>query len=155
MTWYYDQENKDFHIRLVLENYYQGNVTVFRQACQIFRREFIEIGNKEDFLEYFTIASACNDVLRKRFLKPETIGFIPDGGYICNNNCSKKASVWLLHMEQTDGCQIMHARNWRDYRLPELPKFSVDGYCRSVKWFTNPSVVFIIDIPVSRSEILE
>jgi hypothetical protein len=36
--------------------------------------------------------------------------------------------MWLLHMEQVDDCEIMHARNGREYRLPELPKFSVDGY---------------------------
>ena len=27
-----------------------------------------------------------------------------------------------------DGCQIMHARNGREYRPPELPNYSVDGY---------------------------
>jgi G:T-mismatch repair DNA endonuclease (very short patch repair protein) len=32
-------------------------------------------------------------------------------------------------MEQLDGCHKMHARNGREYRLPELPRFSVDGYC--------------------------
>jgi G:T-mismatch repair DNA endonuclease (very short patch repair protein) len=32
-------------------------------------------------------------------------------------------------MEQTDRCRIRHARNGREYRLPELPNFSVDGYC--------------------------
>jgi len=37
--------------------------------------------------------------------------------------------MWLLHMEETDGVQIMHCRNGREYRLPELPNFSVDGYC--------------------------
>ena len=37
--------------------------------------------------------------------------------------------MWLLHMEEMDGCKIMHARNGREYRLPELPRFSVDGYC--------------------------
>ena len=37
--------------------------------------------------------------------------------------------MWLLHMEQVDGCRIMHARNGREYRLPELSFFSVDGYC--------------------------
>ena len=37
--------------------------------------------------------------------------------------------MWLLHMEQTDGVVIKHARNGRQYRLPELPHFSVDGYC--------------------------
>jgi len=37
--------------------------------------------------------------------------------------------MWLLNMQEMDGCKIMHARNGREYRLPELPRFSVDGYC--------------------------
>jgi len=41
--------------------------------------------------------------------------------------------MWLLHMEQTDGCQIMHGRNGREYRLTELPKFSVDWCCPETK----------------------
>ena len=64
---------------MILEQYCQDDVTVLRQACQIFRREFIEIGNIEVFLESFTIASACNKVLRKRFLKPDTIGLLLAG----------------------------------------------------------------------------
>jgi hypothetical protein len=46
----------------------------------VFRREFLAIGNIEVFLESVTIASACNRVLRKRYLKPGTIGYIPTGG---------------------------------------------------------------------------
>jgi hypothetical protein len=68
-------------------------------------------------------------VLRRKFLKTGTIGLIPTGGYTCNNKYSKKAIMWLLNMEQTDGVVIKHARNGREYRLPELPHFSVDGYC--------------------------
>jgi hypothetical protein len=56
------------------------------------------------FLESVTIASACNKVLRKKFLKPETVGLIPPGGYSANQRYSKKALMWLLHMEQTDDC---------------------------------------------------
>ena len=37
--------------------------------------------------------------------------------------------MWLIHMELTDGLVIKHARKVREYRLPELPHFSVDGYC--------------------------
>ena len=36
-------------------------------------------------------------------------------------------------MEQTDGCTIMHARNGREFRLRELPRYSVDGYCAETK----------------------
>jgi len=85
------------------------------------------------FIESFTIASVCNKVLRKRVLKLNTIGLIPDVGYSSNNNYSKKALMWLLHMEEMDGCQIIHARNGREYRPPELPHYSVDGYCPDTK----------------------
>jgi len=34
-----------------------------------------------------------------------------------------------MHMEQTDGLQIMHCRNRLEYRLQDLPSVNVDGYC--------------------------
>jgi len=67
MTWYVGQKNRVFDNKLVLEKYCQDDVTVLRQACQLIRREFIEICNIEVFLESFTIASACNKVLRNNF----------------------------------------------------------------------------------------
>ena len=129
IAWNDTQKDKVFDNRHVFEQYCQDDVSVLRQACQIFRRNFIEIGKIDVFLESCTIASACNKMLRKRFLKPETIGLIPAGGYSCNRNYSKKALMWLLHMIEIEGCKIMHARNGREYRLPELPRFSVDVYC--------------------------
>jgi hypothetical protein len=117
----------------VLEEYCQADVTVLRQACQVFRRELIQIGQVEVFLESMTIASACNKVLRRLLLKPNTIGLIPKGGYGGNIYYSKKAIMWLIYKEQTDNCKIMHGRNGREYRLPELPRLSVDGYCPETK----------------------
>ena len=77
-------ENRVFDNRLVLETYCQDDVTVLRQACRVFRREFAQIGNIDVFQESITIASACNKDLRKRFLQPDTIGLIPKGGYTAN-----------------------------------------------------------------------
>jgi len=108
----------------------------------------MQIGNLEDFLESITIASACNKVLRKRFLQPESIGLIPIGGFTSNKNYSKKAMMWLLHMEETDGVKIMHGR---EYKVPELPQFRVDGYypeTRTICEFLN--VIFTV-IRVKRS----
>jgi hypothetical protein len=101
-----------------------------RQACQVFRKEFTQIGNIEVFLEAITKASACNKVLRKRFLKPNTIGLIPTGGYSGNVKYRKKALMWLVYREKTDGCKTLHGRNGGEYRLPELPHLSVDVFCR-------------------------
>ena len=36
--------------------------------------------------------------------------------------------MWLLHMEEEDNWKILHTRNGREYRFPELPHFNVDGY---------------------------
>jgi hypothetical protein len=41
--------------------------------------------------------------------------------------------MWLLHMEETDGSTIQVARNGREVRLPELPHYTVDGYCADTK----------------------
>jgi hypothetical protein len=85
LSWYAGQKDKVFDCRRVLEQYCQDDVTVLRQACQIFTSDFLEIGNIDVFIEVVTIASACNKVLRKKFLKPETIGLIPNVGYTANN----------------------------------------------------------------------
>jgi len=133
MAWYNEQKVKVFDNRRVLEQYCQDDVTVLRQTCRVFRHEFLEIGNIEVLLEALTNASACNKVLRTKFLKPETIVLIPPGGYSANRRYSKKALMWLLHMERTDRCHIWHARNGREYRPPELPHYSVDGYCAETR----------------------
>ena len=75
LEWYGTQE-PPFDNRRMLEQYCQDDVTVLRLACRVFRREFIQIGNLDVFLESITIASACNKVLRTRFLQPDTIVLI-------------------------------------------------------------------------------
>ena len=77
-----------------------------------------------------TIASACSTVLRKLFLKPDTIGSNPTGGYSGKVNYSKKAMIWLVYKEQLDGCRTMHGRSSREFRLPTLPRLSENGFCR-------------------------
>jgi len=41
--------------------------------------------------------------------------------------------MWLEHVEQLDGVKINHARNGRECRLPELPPYSVFGYCSETR----------------------
>ena len=37
--------------------------------------------------------------------------------------------MWLVYREKTDGRKILHGRNGRECRQPELPNLSVDGFC--------------------------
>jgi hypothetical protein len=50
LQWYDCQKSEIFDNRRVLEDYCQADVTVLRQACEDFRRGFIEIGNIEVFI---------------------------------------------------------------------------------------------------------
>jgi hypothetical protein len=81
LAWYEEQKFVVFNNRPMLESYGQDGVTVLRQVCQALRNEFVGIANIVVFQESVTIASACNKVLRKLFLKPDIIGLINTGGY--------------------------------------------------------------------------
>ena len=140
-----------FDNKPVLEAYCQDDVTVLRQACQLFIRQFLQVGNIGVFQETVTIASVCNNVLRKRFLKPDTIGLIPTGGNSGNVNYSKKALMWLVYREQLDGCRIMHGRNGGEYRFPALPRLSVDGFCEETNIVYEFCVCYWYYILVFRS----
>jgi hypothetical protein len=86
-----------FENRRILESYCQVDVTVLRGACRTFRKQFLQIGNVEVFLESMTIASACNtDFRKKKCLQPDRIGLILLGGYTDHRKQIKKAIAWLL-----------------------------------------------------------
>jgi len=86
LAWYEGHKDVVFANRRVMYAYCKNDFTAFQQACRMFRREFMQIDNLEVFLEAITYASACNKVLRKRFLKSDTIGLIPKDGYNGNVN---------------------------------------------------------------------
>jgi len=101
LVWYESQKYLPFDNRHVLEIYSQDDVTVVRQACRVFRRELMHIGNIDVFDEAIPIASACNNILRKRFLKSEAIGLIPAGGYMVITSTGRR---------QCSGCCIWNRR---------------------------------------------
>jgi G:T-mismatch repair DNA endonuclease (very short patch repair protein) len=108
------------------------------------------------FLKVVTLASACNKVFRKRFLKPNTIGLIPSGGYTDNTPQSKKLLMCLAYRQQTDACSIRHGGNGRESRLPELPHLKLDSYCEETQtvyefngcyWHGCPCSQILRDVP--------
>ena len=41
--------------------------------------------------------------------------------------------MWLVYREQTNGRIVMHARNGRECRTPELSRLNVDGFCAEIR----------------------
>ena len=122
-------KNEVFENRKVLETYCQTNVIVMREACLMFRRHFLQIGNVAVFLGSMTIASACNKAFRKKFLQPDRIGIIPFGCSTYNRKHSKKTIALLILKERKEGNRILHRRKGNERRLPDLPDVRVDGFC--------------------------
>ena len=50
--------------------------------------------------------------------------------------------MWFLHTDETDGVQITHCRKGHEYRQPELPRFSVDGYSPETNTLYESLAVF-------------
>jgi hypothetical protein len=84
-----------------------------------------------------TIASACNKVFRKNFLQPDRTVIIPAGGYTGNRKQSKKAVAWLLLEERKECKRILHGRNGKERRLPELPDILWTVFARKRAPCTN------------------
>ena len=73
-----------------------------------------------------TIASACNIVFRKLFLKPDTIGVIPHKGYRAGDKQSNIALKWLRWIAVTRQINITHKLNSPTGEVRVGP-YKVDG----------------------------
>ena len=78
----------------------------------------------DPFARAITIASAVSVVYRQNFLKPNTIGIIPEGGYRRTDKFSIIAMKWLKWVSKVENIQIQHALNGGEFRVG---KYRVDG----------------------------
>jgi len=61
------------------------------------------------------------------FLKPDSVGINPRGGYRMGDRQSVEALQWLAYIGRT--LNITHAGNGTEFRLAGVPNVKVDGYC--------------------------
>ncbi|XP_018574533.1 uncharacterized protein LOC108913463 [Anoplophora glabripennis] len=125
LEWHEEHKDDEFNMRRDLVEYCISDVEILTAACLKFREQLMETGNVCPYTEACTIASACNKVYRRNFLKPNTIGIIPKGGYRWRDNQSKIAIQWLVWEEHTRGKNIQHAAKQQESRVAGV---KVDGY---------------------------
>ena len=101
-------------------------MTVLRRACLEFQRLFIDITTVDPFDKALTIASACNIVFRKLFLKPRTIGVIPHKGYRFGDKQSNIALKWIRWIAVTRQINITHKLNSSTGEV-RIGPYKVDG----------------------------
>ncbi|XP_055381852.1 uncharacterized protein LOC129612329 [Condylostylus longicornis] len=127
LQWHENHKNDVFNMQRDIIEYCIYDVVILREACLKFRKLFITECNVEPFLEATTIASACNLVFRRNFLKSNTIGLIPKNGYRYADNQSKQAIQWLVFEEENRKINIQHAAKEREAIVAGV---KVNGYCQ-------------------------
>ena len=127
LKWYSEHKNYIFDMEHEIVEYCKSDVRILTGACLRFRKLFLSQSNVEPFLEAITIASACNLLFRRNFLKPDTIGLIPKKGYRCVDNQSVQAIQWLIWEEKKRNINIKHAFKGREEVINGV---KVDGFCK-------------------------
>ncbi|XP_031342995.1 uncharacterized protein LOC116170631, partial [Photinus pyralis] len=126
ISWYTENKDNIFDMQKEIVSYCISDVNILTLACLKFRELLIKSGNVCPYTEACTIASACNKLFRRNFLKTDTIGLIPRQGYRYRDNQSKVAIHWLIWEEKVRGIDIVHAAKQKEIVIGGLP---VDGYC--------------------------
>ena len=90
-----------------------------------FRELFRSVTDVDPFKKCLTIASACNLVFRKKFLREETIAIIPPNGYCPLDKHSIFALKWLSFTAEQNNINIQHARNSGERRVGN---YRLDGF---------------------------
>uniref|UniRef100_A0A1Y1L1R3 DNA-directed DNA polymerase n=1 Tax=Photinus pyralis TaxID=7054 RepID=A0A1Y1L1R3_PHOPY len=118
--------NYTFDFQKEFIDYCVADVDILARSCLKFRELMIKEGNVCPFTESVTLPGACNKIFRRSFLKPNTIGLIPKGGYRNCDNQSKLAIRWLLLEERSRQIDIIHSGKQKEARVGGV---KVDGYC--------------------------
>lgn len=130
--WYEEHKDNHFNFQEELERYCRMDVEILTKGCLKFRKLMMQVTliiimiiigiiinqlqehDVDPFTSSITIASTCMHIFRKKFLKPDTIGIVPHGGYRANERQSVIAIKWLKWISETQNADIQHARNGKE-----------------------------------------
>ena len=90
-----------FHNKRELLPYCLDDVNVLRQACYDFRKLFLKFVKKDPFRQAITISSIYIKVFQTIFLKLDSVGLMPKGGYLMGHRQSVEAlQFWRTLVER-------------------------------------------------------
>ncbi|CAB4015355.1 DNA polymerase [Paramuricea clavata] len=119
------ENNYVFDFQQEILTHCRSDVDILRRCCLEFRELFRGVTDIDPFEKCLTIASACNFVFRKNFLKENTIAIIPPHGYRPKDKQSLLAIKWLSYKAEKEDLYIQHARNAGEKRVGN---YLLDGY---------------------------
>ena len=131
-SWYESVKNEVFDFQEQFLTYCWGDVKLLSEGCLAFRKILLEKTGVDPFRTTITIASLCHYIFRKKFLKPESIGIIPDNGYHPEDKASVKSLMWLKYLSESNNIQIRHSKNFGEVRVGN---YKIDGYSEEINTY--------------------
>ena len=130
---YESVKDKVFDNKKELEDYCISDVEILATGCLKFRKIIMQQTKLDandpgvdPFRVSITIASLCNYIFRRNFMKPNTIAVIPENGYNPKQNTSLKCKQWLRFLEKKNDIFIQSADNIGEKRFGQ---YLLDGFC--------------------------
>ncbi|KAF4525159.1 hypothetical protein B566_EDAN014664 [Ephemera danica] len=125
LVWYNTTAGKVFDFKREIIAYCKDDVTVLRRGVTAYCNLCREIALVDPLREALTLASVCLLAFRRSFLRPDTIGLIPPGGYRMLDTQSHSALMWLNYKEHETKTRIHHSGYGRERYVYGK---KVDGY---------------------------
>ena len=130
LVWFEQCKLNVFDMRKEIIKYCINDVEILSEACLKFRKLLLDSCNVCPFTEATTIASTCNLVYRRNYLKDNQIAIIPKNGYRWVDNQSISAIEWILWEQKLRNIFIKSAATGKEHKVCGL---KVDGFCEETK----------------------
>ena len=127
LTWHKEQRDNGyiFNFKEEIVRYCRSDVDILRKCCMEFREMLREITSIDPFEKCLTIASACQEVYRAKFLEKDTMAVFHPARQLKMKQ-SNLAVKWFSYVMEENNIRIQHVRNGGEKRVG---KYSLDGYC--------------------------
>ena len=123
IDWYKGNRLKVFVFKDEIEKYCHNDVIIMMKCVMLYRSIWIERYKIDCFTRAITLPAAVMEVFRYSYLKPKTLGIIPQNGYESQRKSSYTANIWLDYIELISNISLI-----REYKIIH---FYVDGYHKS------------------------
>lgn len=117
---------KIFKFREEMEKYCRSDVEILRRAVLIFRKLFLNQLEIDPLTSAATIAAACMNGYRAKFLPKNTIPLMTFKSYRLRDNQSQLAIRYIKYFEEQYDIELQSAYRGKEKKIG---KYRVDGFC--------------------------
>lgn len=140
LKWYDDQPRDNYNLSKECIKYCVNDTTILRQACLKYYKMILDLADINPYLECISLSQLSLTIFRKKFMKRNTLGIIPDNEYHMNTTQSKGCRRWLTYLNYFK-CEETEEKYFitPEMKLPELNRIVVDGFCKNYPFEKNKS----------------